>query len=148
MANPVETELVDPIIARLQAACPSLKKRVHGAGTFATISDRAKNYPTAYVVPEGEQAANNDLGSQKHRQLITVRFLIVLAVKGSQTGKNSVDPERIPLQEIKHALMGWSHPMSTYATNYQGNRLLAFKAPTLWRGLTFSFRLHEEGPTP
>ncbi len=147
MANPVETELVDPIIARLDAACPALKGRVKGAGTLAAIKDRIQNFPTAYVVPESERARPNDFGSQKHRQLITVSFSIILGVKGSQSGKNSVDPERVPLQQIKHALMGWMHPMATHATNYEGSRLFAFETPILWRGLTFSFRLHEEGPT-
>ncbi len=147
MANPVETELVDPIIARLDDACPTLKGRVKGAGVFAAVKGRIKNFPTAYVIPERERAGANDFGTQKHRQLITISFSIILGVKGSETGKNSTDPERVPLQEIKHALMGWMHPMATHATNYEGSQLFGFESPVLWRGLTFSFRLHEEGPT-
>jgi hypothetical protein len=125
---------LSPIVERLKGAG---LKRVYGALELAGLDKQPGILPQYFVVPEGSEAAPNDMAGI-HDQRVTSAFMVVAMVEASARREDAVS-EAIAEQEalIIAALAGWTLPSATRPCDFAGSRLLSVGGHMVSWGVRF-----------
>lgn len=126
-----------PIVEELKRAG---FRRVYGALELAALDKEPTTLPALFVVPEGENAAPNNLVGV-HDQAAERRFGIVILVDGAARREDRISEELTELEEkVIFTLAGWTHPQASRACDYAGGRLLTMSASGRTLAWMVSFR--------
>lgn len=123
-----------PAIARLKAQCALLNNRVYSAGALTAVDDAAAETPAAYVHPWTEEGAENALGNETPRQLVTDMFAVqvVAAPADVSAGTDQLEDVR---DQIKVALVGWQGEYQDVIEFVRGDVLDVNAAKVWWRDI-------------
>ncbi|GFM82886.1 hypothetical protein PSCICN_35780 [Pseudomonas cichorii] len=135
---------ITPIVAHLQATCPTFAGRI-SAGIYwnAVMNSTALSSPSAYVIATGDAATANDLKNAV-RQNITDRIDVVVVLTGSdERGQEASEQLHAVRAELWRALVGWNAGSDYEPLEYTGGGLLQVNASQVaWRfGFAAQFQL-------
>lgn len=109
---------IAPVKARLEAEVSALQGRVKGLEGLKDLSTHIRALQ-AFVLDGREVAARNSSLAQLHRQLVTWKFTVILALPGKGANAEAALAGLEPLgTAIKTALAGWRHPDAVSDTQY------------------------------
>jgi hypothetical protein len=135
-----------PIVERIEATVPVLR-HVDGISGLALLSEESARPGSAYVAPVAESASDNTRVGSATRQVITVRFAVVLILGGQARNRQAVSEELEAMTAaVKAGLIGWVHPDATTETTYRSGRLLRATGGQLAWQLEFQTRQQETLP--
>ncbi|MDY0938217.1 phage tail terminator protein [Pseudomonas viridiflava] len=116
---------ITPIVAHLQATCPTFAGRISAGIDWAAVAlgDQLA-HPSAYVIATGDLATANDLQNVV-RQTITDRLDVVVVLDGGdKRGQESSEQLHAIRAELWRALVGWSPEREYDPMQYQGGALV------------------------
>lgn len=128
--------LVALVIDRLQAEVPELLDVAGAAELSALVQAQAlpQRMPAAFVLPLGEDAEPNSIGTGALRQRVTERVGIVILARhaGDSRGGKAVDAV-VPLRgAVRDALVGWQPDASCDPFELVRSRLQGLTAGTVF----------------
>lgn len=137
---------LSPIVELLQQQIPALR-HVDGVAGLSVVKERSLAPNSAYVAPLSESAEDNSRVGGATRQVITVRFAVLLILGGQARRKDAIDESLEGMTvAVKGALVGWCHPDAISATTYRSGRLLrAADSQLAWQ---MDFQLRQQEMTP
>lgn len=124
-----------PVIARLKANAPSLRRVAGAAERAAAEADSGLQTPAAYVVLAAEKPAPHRGGSGVYRQAVTAVFMVVFAVKNvrlADLGMQGHTALQSAITEVRNTLIGWQPTPESTACELAGSELQAYDQGVIW----------------
>lgn len=133
-----------PIVLVLRAGETRFNEYIGGTADMALALSNTLMKESAFVLPLGEAAGNNDLGTRAVNQLITERFGVVVALNNDnsdrdKTGIGAYDQLDETRTDLLKILVGLDLGRETVIV-YKGAGLVDIRADYLWYQYEFEFQ--------
>ncbi|MCK0543868.1 hypothetical protein JTE78_14015 [Pseudomonas syringae pv. aptata] len=116
---------ITPIVAHLQATCPSFAGRISAGIDWAAVAlgDQLA-HPSAYVIATGDQSTANDLQNVIRQSITDTIDVVVVLDGGDKRGQEASDQLHALRAELWRALVGWNPDHDYDAMQYTGGALV------------------------
>lgn len=123
---------LEPVIARIDTACP-LFKLVDGVAEFAVLDGKPKATPACYVVPLSERDDGADDMDAEDQQ-IAASFGLIIAVSNVSTpgGRAALADLQTLRKSARSALLGWVPDGCDMSVLFDRGSLIAIQSGVVW----------------
>ncbi|MBC44149.1 MAG: hypothetical protein CML19_18180 [Pusillimonas sp.] len=131
--------ITDAIITHLTTALDGSYRTVAGALDLDRLAKgrggaAAVKAPAAYVVPQGDRSASNQVGIGETQQRLVERYIVVTALeaKNQRTAAQAEGELEVLRQTLRSALIGWQPDPGRMPMLFVTGRLLAVENGRVW----------------